>query len=264
MSEADGSETDCTETVGSETVNWPVIIGAMMQKMEFMMNTISDDRRNNTKIAHFQLPIFNGTVAESVKEWMAKMKKLFKIHGVDNHDTRAMWLETGLGGIAHSWYSTLDPAVKGDYTTVCAKILQNYGKHKSELVTRRELNALKIQTSVVEYMREFQAIAADVPQMQEGEKVFHFMAGLTPEIRGNLKTNSSTTLDEAFSLALNSFSADNAGVDMEVNAIVHHQKLKGKGDFKNLTCLHCNMVGHTYKFCKELKKNDGEEGNKQR
>ena len=59
-----------------EQINWQPVMASLMQKMEFTMNCLVEDKVSRSRVHNICLSIFKGTFQEDVDEWLDKCKQI--------------------------------------------------------------------------------------------------------------------------------------------------------------------------------------------
>lgn len=228
--------------LNNDQINWQAILANLMQKMDFTMSCLSEEKGNKSRNPNVNLPIFKGTFQEDVDEWLAKCKQIFEIHNITDDNLKARWLSTAISEIAHTWYRTLTIEIQNSYALLENAVKERFERKRNQIMLRKELKHLLMNDDIETFIKEFQEIVAAITNITEQDKIFYFLEGLKLEIAREVSMWNPSSLNEAISLALNHNSFSNA---MDINT-VHNGNYKNKRKF---ACYNCGKLGHIARNC---------------
>jgi hypothetical protein len=134
----------------------------------------------------------------------------FEQKGVDvNTPAACAFVATFLRDAAMSWYTQhrLDvqsgvAAPFSSWAEMKAAFLAHFSPYDVQEVARSKLDKLTQTRSVADYSRQFGALMLQLPQMDTGTRIHHYLSGLKPFVRSWVATHQPKTLENAISMAV--------------------------------------------------------------
>ncbi len=150
---------------------------------------------------------FDGSLQSSnrLQEWVLEVENWLKCH----RTTERLWVpgaRSVLTGAAmtwfHSWARTTTDA--NDWQSFKAALLQRFLPEGQETLARTKLMTLKQKAAhkVRNYTHEFIELSEQLPNVDAGTKMFHYLKGLQPEIGKLVSLQRPDTLEKAIDLAI--------------------------------------------------------------
>jgi len=185
-----------------------------------------------------------------------------------------------LRGAALNWWRNHEQAV----TTGQVTEFRDWQEFKTALISqftpispaesaREKLDTLKQTRSVYAYAQDYTACMLELPNMDEADRIHHFVNGLKPKVKIHVKLQNPKSLNEAIELAMRADSMlwngsksynsqthnSNSGpAPMELGTAEGHTlDRSGKGTVKKpIRCFKCQKLGHKARDCRSSKQND--------
>ncbi|XP_028775121.1 uncharacterized protein LOC114732011 [Neltuma alba] len=154
--------------------------------------------RETGKYRKLELPIFIG---EDPLGWFFKVERYFRVNAIPEAE-RLEAAVVCLEGKALNWYQWVESrtTIRG-WQEFKREALRRF--HPSQLGDSYEmLYAAKQNRSVLEFVEEFERLAAPLPDIPEESLIGTFRVALRPEIRAELRLTSASSLREVMEMAI--------------------------------------------------------------
>lgn len=153
--------------------------------------------------------------ALKVNTWLYKVEVYFGLLQISNPNlqlndqTKMNFASTLLTGNASNWWymKVMSQAVPATWNEFMESVRKEFIPFDHVRRTRDKLRKLVQKTSVSSYLNEFRNLVLTITDINEGEKLDKFCAGLKPNVRLEVLKSGPSTIDEAARIALNVDSA---------------------------------------------------------
>lgn len=153
--------------------------------------------------------------ALKVNTWLYKMEVYFDLLMIGNpqlqlnEQTKMNFASTLLTGTASNWWymKVMSQAIPQTWNDFKVSVIAEFVPFDHVRRTRDKLRKLVQNTSVAKYLNEFRNLVLTIPDMNDGEKLDKFCAGLKPHVRLEVLKAGPANIDAAARIALNVDSA---------------------------------------------------------
>lgn len=225
-------------------------------------------------------PVFSGRNREpSPQNWTYQMENYLLANGVALDTPQAVTYAAGfLADAALTWHrmylADVARGVVQEYSSWAVfrdALITRFTPISPERTAREKLATLRQGKSVRAYAQEFNLCMIELPEMNERDRVYRFMAGLKPEVRIHVELKNPATLAEATQLAIQTDSIlwqvkkgpnlvergtfrqathQNTGpAPMELGTMENHRERPNS----SIRCFYCKRMGHMKKDCPKRK-----------
>jgi hypothetical protein len=255
---------------------------AHIEQLERQMQQLSSSSGSSSSSRHIKPPkpsTFDGHVP-SATNWVYEMQNYLVSAGDDlNSSTAVADAVPYLRDAAQTWYRQHQQAVEmctatpyTSWTALKAAILHQFAPVDPQGHARDELMALSSEQhlDMAAYTERFTAIIVDLPNMNEGDRIYFFTRGLPSDVRMHVRMHNPSTLSHAMELAAQAGEATHgasgmsppsvpglvsptasapAPMELGVMRARYSSRNAPSGD---LVCFFCEQPGHSFRHCREL------------
>lgn len=210
--------------------------------------------------------------------WTYTMETYLTAEGGVQYLTTSAAIFTAAGylrGAALNWWRNHEQAVATGRVTQ----FRDWQEFKSALINqftplapdesaRDKLDTLKQTASVYRYAQDYTACMLELPNMDEADRIHHFVNGLKPKVKIHVKLQNPKSLNEAIEAAMRTDSMlwngksngsqtynNNPGpVPMELGSTEGRTSDKKVSVNKPIRCFKCQMLGHKARDCRAKQK----------
>jgi hypothetical protein len=186
------------------------------------------------------------------KIWQSRMENYIQVVMKDAApEIKLLFFTSRLGEEAYLWYDSLPAETKVDYPKLMECFQGYYCPDQSGDQSRYKLTKLRQTATVTDYNMEFGMVIQNLPKMDEGDKVFHYLQGLKPTLSSVVRMTTPKDLTQAMGNAIKAELSSNLGpvvsspsptftpAPMDVDAIT---SFSGR-------CYNCSGFGHRAEDC---------------
>ena len=153
--------------------------------------------------------------ALKVNTWLYKMEVYFDLLMIANpqlqlnDQTKMNFASTLLTGTASNWWymKVMSQAIPQNWEGFKVAVRTEFIPFDHVRRTRDKVRKLVQHSSVAKYLNEFRNLVLTIPDMNDGEKLDKFCAGLKPQVRLEVLKAGPGSVDDAARIALNVDSA---------------------------------------------------------
>ena len=150
-------------------------------------------------------PSYDGRSAGGVDSWLRELRKQFAWYGasLDGDAERIRFGSAHLSGVALDWWESIDGQQPATWLLFEEALRARFQPVNSADAARAALTTLQqgSRQPVHEYTTEFRRLLVALPRMEEGDRVFRYVAGLQPRLAGLVRMQAPTTLANAIAFA---------------------------------------------------------------
>lgn len=147
---------------------------------------------------------FAGKPEQDVEEWIQKMELYLRSHKTTEAEAIAFAVQLLKDHAAKWWRATClhDPRVYKEWGALTSQLRRQYTSPNAATHARTKLSQLRQIRSVAEYVRSFQFLIVDVPNMAVEEALEKFLSGLKPQVQTHVRLHRPHSLEAAIADAL--------------------------------------------------------------
>ena len=228
-------------------------------------------------------PEFNGRQPTPLN-WCYSMETYLAAEGGVNYLNTPVAAFTAAGylrGAAMNWWRNHEQAVArgqevefATWTDFKTALIRQFTPVAPDDSAREKLNSLKQTRSVYSYAQDYTGCMLELPNMDEADRIHHFVSGLKPSVKIHVKLQKPQTLNEAVELAMKAdamlwsgrknmpHNPNTGPTPMELGSLEHstpqlnavNNKTNNPG--RKMRCYKCNKLGHMARDCRLVKRND--------
>jgi hypothetical protein len=158
--------------------------------------------------AHPRLPAppsYDGRAAGGVDTWLRELRKQFAWYGasLDSDAERIRFGSAHLSGVALDWWESIDGQQPTSWLLFEEALRTRFQPVNSADAARAALTTLQQgpRQPVHEYTTEFRRLLVALPRMEEGDRIYRYVAGLQPRLAGLVRMQAPATLANAIAYA---------------------------------------------------------------
>ncbi|KAK9800185.1 hypothetical protein WJX73_005436 [Symbiochloris irregularis] len=154
-------------------------------------------------------PRYKGAGTEPrILEWCHKAEQFLRASGHLDTEMGVFHVASYLDGEAATWWRLQTAKMNDGTATRITKwadlepeLKRRFAEVNRQTAVRDQFSAIRQTTSVTDYINRFRAIVVELPEVDEGMRVYQFLKGLKPNIQANTRTHKPATLEIAMDIA---------------------------------------------------------------
>lgn len=227
-------------------------------------------------------PTYAAGPKENVRLWVHQMELAFEAHQTADNK-KVVNAALCLKDDAAQWYMSLVVHHGGkpyhSWSDFASNIVKRFEPKNLQLHLRKQLQGIKQDAAVREYIGRFQSVLSQVDgSMLEADKVTYFVDGLKPDLRYELYKHAPPTLEEAICLTEDIYNALGAiqgqgfhardatsfptppgpgPTAMEVDSLERRDRNRNADPPRPFRCYNCQGFGHIARNCSSRRRGNG-------
>jgi hypothetical protein len=188
-------------------------------QLESIVTNYAQHSPSNHQFNHSVKPskpsTFNGEVGRSAQLWLFELESYFIAAGISDED-RTVFAVAMLKGEALSWAASIklsDPR-KVSWNEFKQVFLSRFYPVSTAIQSRAELLHLKQSDSINKYINTFQSILHRIDDMNESDKIFFFVDGLSSQLKTEVVKRQPKSLQDAVNIAVSVYSVNSLSDNM--------------------------------------------------